>query len=281
MKTPHLILVMGPTAAGKTAYAIALAQRLGTEIVSFDSRQFYKELNIGVARPTEAELNQVQHYFVANRRVTEPYNIYTYSEEAMAVIEKLFETHEVVVAVGGSGLYADALTNGVALLPDPSPELRNQLQSLPLEELQKQLQQLDPETYSRIDVQNHVRIQRALEVCITTGQPYSEVMRQSIKPRPFTFSREVVTHEAEVLRERINSRVDLMMKAGLLEEVESLLPYRNINTLNTVGYKELFPIVAGEKPMSDLEQAIEQIKINTWHYAKKQLTWLRRYEKRG
>lgn len=274
---PRLILVQGPTAVGKTARAIELARELHTEILSFDSRQFYSELDIGVARPSEQELSMAKHHFIACRSVEHPYNIYDFSRDALALLQELFKTHPVVVAVGGSGLYADALTYGVALMPDPSPELRASLQQQPLESLQRQLQDLDPDYYAKVDLNNKVRIQRALEVTITTRQPYSQVLQQRMPPRPFSFTREIVSAEPSVLRDRINTRVDAMVAQGLLQEVESQLPHRHLNTLNTVGYRELFPIVSGEQPMSSLPAAIEQIKLNTWHYAKKQQTWLRKY----
>lgn len=272
-----LILVQGPTAVGKTAHAIQLAQQYHTPILSFDSRQFYSELNIGVARPSPEELAAAQHYFIACRSVTNPYNIYQYEQEALALLQQLFQTHPVVIAVGGSGLYADALEHGVSILPDPPAELRQHLQDQPLEVLQQQLLQLDPDYYHKVDLQNKVRIQRALEVSLMMHKPYSQVVQPRQAQRPFDIQRQVVQLPSEQLRERINRRVDLMMQQGLLNEVESVLPYRQINTLNTVGYRELFPIVSGEVSMSQLPDAVQRIKYNTWHYAKKQLTWLRRY----
>ena len=271
-----LIVVAGPTAVGKTAHAVALARRLGTEIVSCDSRQFYRELRIGVARPSDEELAAVPHHFIACRSVTEPYNIYDYEHDAMAVIARLMETHDTVVAVGGSGLYIDALRATPAVLPSPSDELRARLQQMPLEEKRAQLRLLDPDYYARVDLRNPVRLQRALEVCLTAGRPYSEVIAgQQAAPRPFAIEMQVLSMEPAALRERIDRRVDQMMADGLFDEVRSLLPYRHLNTLNTVGYRELFPVIDGH---GSLDEAVAQIKLNTWHYARKQLTWLKRYQ---
>ena len=270
-----LIVVAGPTAVGKTAHAVALAQRLDTEIVSCDSRQFYRELSIGVARPSDEELAAVPHHFIACRSVTEPYNIYDYEHDAMAVVARLMETHDTVVAVGGSGLYIDALRATPAVLPSPTAELRSMLQQMPLEEKRAQLRLLDPDYYARVDLRNPVRLQRALEVCLTAGRPYSQVLAdQQTAPRPFAIEMQVLSMEPAALRERIDRRVDRMMADGLLDEVRQLLPYRHLNTLNTVGYRELFPVLDGH---AAVDEAVAQIKLNTWHYARKQLTWLKRY----
>lgn len=271
-----LIVVAGPTAVGKTAHAVALAQRLDTEIVSCDSRQFYRELSIGVARPTDEELAAVPHHFIACRSVTEPYNIYDYEHDAMAVVARLMETHDTIVAVGGSGLYIDALRATPAVLPSPTAELRSMLQQMPLEEKRAQLRLLDPDYYARVDLRNPVRLQRALEVCLTAGRPYSQVLAdQQAAPRPFAIEMQVLSMEPAALRERIDRRVDRMMADGLLDEVRQLLPYRHLNTLNTVGYRELFPVLDGH---AAVDEAVAQIKLNTWHYARKQLTWLKRYQ---
>ena len=275
MKGKRLIIVAGPTAVGKTAAAVRLAQELGTEIVSCDSRQFYREMDIGVARPSSDELSAVRHHFIACRSVTEPYNIFDYEHDAIALIMQLFEQYDTVVAAGGSGLYIDALLHGVSRMPDPTPELRASLQQMAIEEKRALLLKLDPEYHAVVDLRNPVRLQRALEVCITSGRPYSSFRTTDIVCRPFACEMNVLEMEATALRERIDRRVDAMMEAGLLEEVRSLLPYRDLSTLRTVGYRELFLVLDGAVA---LDAAVAQIKLNTWHYARKQLTWLRRYK---
>lgn len=271
----RLIVVAGPTAIGKTAHAIRLARELDTEIVSCDSRQFYREMRIGVARPNDDELAAVKHHFIACRSVVEPYNIFDYCRDASSVVRRLIDERGSAVAVGGSGLYIDALTSGVSRLPDPTPELRAELQRMPLAEKQARLRELDPDYHSRVDLNNPVRLQRALEVCITAGRPYSQILaeQQRSKP-PFECEVRVLQMEPAELRSRIDRRVDRMMADGLLDEVRSLLPYRDLPTLRTVGYTELFPVVDGQAP---LDKAVEQIKLNTWHYARKQLTWFKKH----
>ena len=273
-----LVVIAGPTAVGKTAYAVQLARQLGTEIISCDSRQFYREMRIGVARPTDEELSVAKHHFIACRSVTEPYNIYDYREDALQVIERLFESHDTVVAVGGSGLYIDALLHPVSPMPNPRPELRTRLQQMSLEEKRAQLQMLDPDYYDRVDLRNPVRLQRALEVCMMTGKPYSQVIQEREKGgkecERWIIEVRVLEKDRAELRNRIDRRVDQMMQEGLLDEVQSLLPYRHLNTLNTVGYRELFPVLDGT---STVDEAVAAIKLNTWHYARKQMTWMRRY----
>ena len=275
----RLIVIVGPTAIGKTAAAIEVARHLETEIVSCDSRQFYKELDIGVARPSPEELAAAKHHFIACRSVTEPYNAFDYEHDALNTLSTIFESHDTAVAVGGSGLYVDALCNGINLLPDPTPELRAELSqkiaSGHLDELLGELQRLDPEYYAIVDRQNPMRIQRALETIYTSGQPYSSLIDKKLPQRPFDIVKIGLQCERTELKERIYRRVDMMMGQGLLDEVHSLLPFRSLNTLNTVGYKEVFEYLDGR---CTIGQATTNIKNHTWQYAKKQLTWLKRYD---
>ena len=281
----RLHFILGPTASGKTARAIELAQQLGTEILSCDSRQFYRELNIGVARPTEQELASAPHHFIACRSVSVPYNVFAYEQEALALLQRLFQTHDTVVAVGGSGLYVDALRHGISVLPDPTPELRHDLQQKLRTEgvgsLRAMLKMLDPDYYAQVDLANGVRIQRALEVTLTAGRPYSQLVNQPARPRPFSTTVEVIQRDRQELRQRIDLRVDLMMQQGLEDEARRLFPLRHLNTLNTVGYKEFYALwtPAGE-PFAlsgrQRQEVADAIRLNTWHYAKKQLTWLKK-----
>ena len=275
----RLIVIVGPTAIGKTAAAIEVARQLQTEIVSCDSRQFYKELDIGVARPSPEELAAAKHHFIACRSVTEPYNAFDYEHDALNTLSTIFESHDTAVAVGGSGLYVDALCNGINLLPDPTPELRAELSQKiangHLDELLGELQRLDPEYYAIVDRQNPMRIQRALETIYTSGQPYSSLIGKKLPQRPFDIVKIGLQCERTELKERIYRRVDMMMGQGLLDEVHSLLPFRSLNTLNTVGYKEVFEYLDDR---CTIGQATTNIKNHTWQYAKKQLTWLKRYD---
>ncbi len=292
--TPHNIhtiktlrLILGPTAAGKTAFAIQLAKQLETEIVSCDSRQFYYELNIGVARPSPEELAEAPHHFIACRSVTAPYNVFSYEQEALSLLQDLFQTHDTVIAVGGSGLYIQTLSQGIARLPDPDPDLRSQLQEKlrneGVESLRSMLRTLDPDYYNTVDLANGVRIQRALEVTLTAGKPYSQLINQPPQPRPFNIVPTVITHPRELLRQRIDRRVDQMMQSGLEDEARQLFPLRHLNTLNTVGYKEFFGLweSKGDSPFPltamQRNQIADAIRLNTWHYAKKQITWLNKY----
>ena len=282
-----LRLILGPTAAGKTAFAIQLAKQLETEIVSCDSRQFYHELNIGVARPSPEELAEAPHHFIACRSVTDPYNVFSYEQEALSLLQDLFQTHDTVIAVGGSGLYIQALSQGIARLPDPDPDLRSQLQEKlrneGVESLRSMLRTLDPDYYNTVDLANGVRIQRALEVTLTAGKPYSQLINQPPQPRPFNIVPTVITHPREILRQRIDRRVDQMMQSGLEDEARQLFPLRHLNTLNTVGYKEFFGLweSKGDSPFPltamQRNQIADAIRLNTWHYAKKQITWLNKY----
>lgn len=271
---PTLRIILGPTAVGKTDYAIAEALRVGSPVVSCDSRQLYRELRIGVSRPDDAQLAAVPHYFIADRSISEPCSAGAYELEALQLLEKLFRDHETVVMAGGSGLYIDALCNGLDDFPDADPDLRAQLSERLRTEgvaaLRADLRVLDPETYATIDPANGQRIVRALEVTIATGRKYSSFKTHPAKERPFTIVKTGLKRLRPELYARIDARVDRMMEEGLLEEARALLPHRSLPALNTVGYKELFDYFDGRY---DLAEAVRLIKRNTRHYAKKQLTW--------
>lgn len=271
---PTLQIILGPTAVGKTDYAIAEALRVGSPVVSCDSRQLYRELRIGVARPDDAQLAAVPHYFIADRSISEPCSAGAYELEALQLLEKLFRDHETVVMAGGSGLYIDALCNGLDDFPEADPVLRAELSRRLRDEgvaaLRADLRVLDPETYATIDPANGQRIVRALEVTIATGRKYSSFKTRPGKDRPFTIVKTGLLRPRPELYARIDARVDQMMAEGLLEEARSLQPFRDLPALNTVGYKELFGYFDGAY---DLSEAVRLIKRNTRHYAKKQLTY--------
>jgi len=275
----ELIVIAGPTAVGKTSYAIELAQKYSTEILSADSRQFYRELQIGTAAPTKEELAAAPHHFIGNLSIHDYYNVSMYEQEALALIEQLFEKHDKLIVVGGSGLYIDALCYGIDELPDADESLRSEIKRRFAEEgieyLQKEVERLDPEFYKIVDRNNHKRLQRALEVCLATGKTYSSQRSNKRKNRPFKIRKLVLNMDRQKLYDRINNRVDLMMEQGLLDEVKSLLPYRELNALKTVGYTELFRYIDGD---ISLEQAVTDIKTNSRRYSKRQVTWFKRYD---
>ncbi|HEX7411045.1 MAG TPA: tRNA (adenosine(37)-N6)-dimethylallyltransferase MiaA [Bacteroidales bacterium] len=274
---PLLVVITGPTAVGKTAVSIALAKALDTVILSADSRQFYAELNIGTAKPDAAQFSEVQHYFVGQLSIHDYYNVARYEADVLQLLPSLFEKHPVVLMVGGSGLYIDAVCRGIDDFPDPTPELRNYLKGILADEgiskLQDLLQQHDPAHMLEVDIANPKRLLRALEVCMTTGKPYSEQRMNQSKARDFRVVKIGLNLPRAELFARIGQRVDQMMVAGLLEETKQFIPLRHLNALNTVGYKELFTYLDGEV---SLERAVENIKTNTRRYAKRQLTWFKR-----
>ncbi len=274
-----LIVIIGPTAVGKTTVAIEIARLLNTEIISADSRQFYKELNIGVASPSLLELSQAKHHFIGNLSITENYNVSRYETEALKCLDTIFENQNKAILVGGSGLYIDAVCKGIDNLPDPEEELRKKIKEIfaneGIDALRAQLKILDPEYYNQVDLANPKRIMRALEVCLTTGKPYSSLRVNQQKPRHFNIVKIGIHRQREKLYEIINQRVDLMIENGLLEEAKELYPYKELNSLNTVGYKELFAYF--DKELT-LEEAITKIKVNSRRYAKRQLTWFRKDE---
>ena len=272
-----LISIMGPTAIGKTTLAIKLAKHFETEIISSDSRQFYKEMAIGTAAPTPQELSEATHHFIHHRSIHDNYNVGAYEKDAIDLLGQLFLKKDVVVMVGGSGLYVDAVIKGLDDFPEIEPEIReslnNQLAAKGLKHLQEQLRQLDIDSYNTIAIDNPHRVIRALEVCLGTGTPYSSYLNKEKYARPFDSILIGLTAERSLVYDRINKRVDQMMQEGLLEEVKNLFQYRHLNALNTVGYKELFNYLNGEWT---LEFAISEIKKNSRRFAKRQLTWFRK-----
>ena len=274
MRPKRLIVVAGATATGKTAESIRIAKLLSTEIVSSDSRQFYKEMNIGVARPSHEELQSVPHHLIAHISVKQKYNVAMYEQEALRQIEDIFRSKDDVVLAGGSGLYIKAVCEGIDDIPEADEGIRAELNELfatrGIEPLQQELKSKDPEYYSLVDKCNHIRLIRALEVCRATGKTFSSFRKQDKVHREFKIVKIGIRRKRENLLERIYKRVDLMMEQGLLAEVESLLPLRDYPALNSVGYKELFEYLDGKTTLS---QAVENIKINTRRYAKRQMTW--------
>lgn len=274
MRPKRLIVVSGATATGKTAESIRIAKLLSTEIVSSDSRQFYKEMNIGVARPSHEELQSVPHHLIAHISVKQKYNVAMYEQEALRQIEDIFRSKDDVVLAGGSGLYIKAVCEGIDDIPEADEGIRAELNELfatrGIEPLQQELKAKDPEYYSLVDKCNHIRLIRALEVCRATGKTFSSFRKQDKAQRKFEIVKIGIRRKRENLLERIYKRVDLMMEQGLLAEVESLLPLRDYPALNSVGYKELFEYLDGKTTLS---QAVENIKINTRRYAKRQMTW--------
>jgi tRNA dimethylallyltransferase len=277
-KKPLLIYVAGPTASGKTAVAIALAKWLDTEIISCDSRQFFRELKIGAAPPSEEELAEVPHHFVQHLSVSQPYNAGAFARDAMAALENIFQSKDVAIMVGGSGLYADALLYGFDDLPKANEVVRAKFKSLHNEKgfeyLQKRLEDLDPEYYAKADVANPHRVIRALEVIETTGKTVTELHIGVPAERPFKHLIIALDVPREVLYAKINQRVDAMVAKGLEEEARELASMAHLQTLNTVGYKEWFAHFQDELSR---EAAIDLIKQNSRRFAKRQLTWLRRY----
>lgn len=275
----RLVVILGPTAVGKTEFSVRKALEYGSPVISCDSRQIYKEMSIGTAVPDKEQLAAVKHYFIQTIPITRTYTAGDYERDAIALIEKLFaEGHKTLVMTGGSMFYIDAVKNGLDDLPDGDPELRKALWERAaaegLESLTQELKEKDPLTYSRTDKENPQRVIRALEVCLVSGRPLSS-FKSGQKKRDFEIETIGLTRPREELYSRINQRVLNMVEAGLEDEVRSLLPYRDLQALQTVGYKEMFGYIGGEYP---LEEAIRLIQRNTRHYAKKQMTWWRRDE---
>lgn len=283
-----LLLILGPTGVGKTELSLRVAEHYGCPILSCDSRQIYREIPIGTAAPTAEEQARVKHYFVATRNLEEDYNAGQYERDALKLLEDLFKTHDVVVMTGGSMLYADAVCDGLDDLPSVPAEIRKQVQQAYEQQglawLQVEVQRLDPDYWNEVDQQNPARLMHCMELCLTTGKPYSSLLsrktaslkeerKKPLQPRPFRIIKIGLERPREELYERINARVLQMMVEGLEAEARSVYPKRQLNSLQTVGYRELFAYFDGEY---DLPRAIELIQQNTRHYAKRQMTWFRR-----
>ena len=272
-----LLIVTGPTAVGKTDYTIELAERLGTPILSADSRQMFREMQIGTAAPTAEELARVKHYFVGNLSIHDYYNVSMFEQQVLELLETLFLKHPVVIMTGGSPQYIDAVCNGIDELPDPDPDIRQYVNQLyltnGLEALCAQLATLDSDYYAHVNHNDYKRMIRAVEVSLQMKKPYSQCLHQTKRQRDFKIEKYYLNRPREVLFDRISRRVDKMMADGLLDEVRGLLPYRHLNALNTVGYKELFDYLDGK---CSLDQAVADIKTHTRRYAKRQLTWFKR-----
>ncbi len=275
---PRLIVLLGPTGVGKTKISLTLAEMLGCPIVSSDSRQVFRELKIGTARPKTEELERVKHYFIASHSILERYSAGQYEAEAIDLLDKLFQKHDQVLLVGGSMMYIDAVCKGIDDIPTVDEATRafwwKQYEEKGIAYIQQELERLDPKHfYEQVDRKNPKRMIHALEICSFTKRPFSNIRTGKIKERPFDILKIGLTRPREELYERINIRVEEMMREGLLEEAQALYPQRHLNTLNTVGYKELYEYMDGK---CKLEEAVEHIKRDTRHYAKKQLTWFKR-----
>jgi tRNA dimethylallyltransferase len=273
-----LITISGPTASGKTSLSLKLAEHLNCSIISCDSRQFYKEMSIGTAVPLKNELKKIDHYCIQHKSIKETYTIGDFKDEAHKILKKLFKNNDFVIMTGGSGLYMDSVVSGLDDFPKIDPVIREGLnknfKSNGIIYLQKKLKELDPKYYSIVDLNNHRRIIRALEVCISEKQPYSNFLnkKNNTNNKFKTVNLSIETNRVDLYK-KINSRVDQMIEYGLVEEVNSLYKYKDLNPLNTVGYKEIFDFIDGK---STLIEAIDKIKQNTRRYAKRQMTWLRK-----
>jgi tRNA dimethylallyltransferase len=272
-----LIVLAGPTAVGKTALSIELARHFRCPIISGDSRQFYKEISIGTAKPTSEEMAEVKHYFVNSHSIHEPLSAGQFEREAIPIINELFEHHDYLILTGGSGLFLKAIYDGLDQFVTVSPEVKDQVIQLEktegLKGLQEKLEELDSVYFKEVDQQNPVRLTRAIEVCLEAKKPYSSFLDQAKSKRSFDTVKVMLNRDRKVLYDRINLRVDIMMKNGLLDEVQSVYPFKKLKSLQTVGYNEIFDLIDKKH---DLTTAIELIKRNTRRYAKRQLTWFKR-----
>jgi len=274
---PLLICIVGATAIGKTRLAIALAKLFQTEIISADSRQFYKEMEIGTAVPTPSELAEIPHHFIQHKSIWETYSVGDFERDALNQLDQLFLKHQIVIMVGGSGLYVDAIIKGLDEFPEVNDEIRNELNELyerqGLEPLQEELKYCDPEYYNEVDLQNPQRVIRALEVYRASGQPFSSFRKNNLAVRSFNHLYIGLDAPREIIYDRINERVDKMIEDGLVDEAKQLWPFKELNALQTVGYRELFECFEGKLTM---DEAIEEIKKNTRRFAKRQGTWFRK-----
>lgn len=272
-----LIVIAGPTASGKTAAAIEVARHFDTVVVSADSRQFYREMSIGTAKPNAEELAAAKHYFIDTLSIAENYTAGDYEKQCLDLLKELFKTHPVVLLAGGSGLFIKAVCEGFDEFPDVDPQIRerlnSELEANGIAYLQEKLKTADTDYYAQVDIGNPQRVIRALEIFESTGKPYSTFRKSTINKRPFRILKFGLDMPREALYNRINQRVDIMVKQGLIDEVKSLLPYRHLNALNTVGYSELFDYFDGK---ADLNSALELVKQNTRRFAKRQMTWFRK-----
>ncbi|MBO7580744.1 MAG: tRNA (adenosine(37)-N6)-dimethylallyltransferase MiaA [Bacteroidaceae bacterium] len=270
----NLLVLLGPTGVGKTELSLQLAEHFKCPIINADSRQIYQDISIGTAAPTAEELARVKHYFVHTLRLDEYYSAAEYEKDVLALLSELFQVHETVVLSGGSMMYIDAVTKGIDDIPTVDEEtralMRERYEKEGLEPLLAELKLLDPQYYELVDKRNHKRVVHALEICYMTGKTYTSFRTNTLKERPFRMVKFGLMREREHLFARINARVDKMMQEGLMEEVKRVYPLRHLNSLNTVGYKELFKVLDGEW---ELPMAVERIKKNTRVYAKKQMTW--------
>jgi len=277
-RTKYLIIIFGPTGVGKTDLSIDIAEHFGSEILSCDSRQIYKELNVGVAKPDKDQLSRIIHHFIGSVSIHQHYSIYQYESDVLKLLDNYFINHDIAIMCGGSGLYIDAVCNGIDEMPDHDKNIRagiiDMYKNQGIHALRFELKRIDPVYYSQVDLKNPNRMMRAIEVYYQTGKRFSEFRKNKIRQRNFQIIKIGINLDREQVYERINKRVDKMITNGLLEEVQELKSYKNLTALRTIGYTELFMVLNNE---IELHNAIEMIKRNTRHYARRQITWFKRY----
>lgn len=278
-KNKHLLVIAGPTAVGKTEICLQLAKKFQTEIISSDSRQFYRETNIGTAKPSKAELQRFPHHFINSLSIFDEYDVRKFETEALSLLDKLFKFHDIVIMTGGSGLYIDAVCFGFDDIPEVDPEIRKGLildfEEMGIINLQNRLEKLDPDYFAQVDIHNPQRLMRALEVCIGTGKTYSSFRKKKKQTRPFNCVLIGLERDRQELYHRIDQRMDKMVVEGIFEEAEKLFQNRHLNALQTVGYTEIFGFLEGKY---DREEALRLLKRNSRRYAKRQMTWFKKYE---